>query len=360
MKPIQLPRSVYRVLLLLPLVIMLAALGLAYARHSQTVTISPLLGTLHADASWRVRLKDNPFYPTQELSGKYAYITELVDLIQIDLDFAFSGAPKDAMMKIDYRVDGVLRIDYDTTGAAMLLSQEYPNISSGSKTFTGSSFTNRQSFDVSLLPYTYVINSFKSAYRLFVSSKFDMNVTVKLSMDVSGVNIAKEVPLRLTIPMDTTVFSITGTPSGTAKLYQPADTIAATGNPGVVFFLVIAVLMLLFALIAYVLLRPSVPNPAAETLKQALQRCKGCMVNIQADPREKCDTILPVKGMADLMCISDEAGQPVLYMGRSPAHHFFVLTARVLYSYEINLDEAVGLSAQDNEPSLQTDSITEA
>jgi hypothetical protein len=357
MKKIKLSRPLYYAAVILPLVLVILALALAYVRSGpgSRGQLSPKMGTAQAQASWKVHLKENPFYPTLELGSEYAYITELVENIQFDLSFALDGAPQDAPVTVDYRADGVLRANNETDGGAPLLKQEYPQLDEASKAFTGPGFTDTQSFQLSLKPYTYVIDSFKSAYRLGAAASFELNIAIKVAMEAGGRLVTGEIPLRLNIPLDETVFQISGTSSGTAELEGTAVGVDAQKTAaGALPWLILAGMMLLIGIAGLVFLEPERADPGAAQLKQALNKCKGVMVGIQADPREGVTAVIPVMDIAGLLSVSEENGQPVLYRDVGEVHSFFVMAAGAVYFYEIKL--AGDLPPQQSEQAVKDES----
>jgi hypothetical protein len=353
MKLIYINKRLHRTLTILSLALMLVMLIMACVQYAiSSMSEQPsLIGLLNVDAAWKVKLKDNPFFSGEELSTEYAYVTELVDHIQIDLNLSLENNDQNVPYQVYCRADGVLRIDYDTNSNLMLLQQQYPKLFESSDTFIGPVGVVQKEFQLSLEPYTYVIDSFQSAYHLLTTSRLDLNLVASLSAEVNGKTVVKEIPLSLSIPMDTTVFQITGVPSGTAKLYRPVSA-DQTSFHGARIYLVLAALLLVTTLFCLFVLKPNQEESRDEGLYQALQKCKGRMVEIENEPRGQYEMPVMVSDIDQLIFLADETGQPILYyqQGNEYSFHILTQTARFLWVHKV----AVGQEAQqDNGNNVQ-------
>lgn len=352
MKKTKVSGTLYSVALGLPLMLAIIFLVLAVIAYARPGGAMPeKLGTLQADVSWKVHLKENPFYPSQELGSDYAYIQELLKDIRFDLDFAFSGGEKDASVNIEYQVDGVLKVNQNSAGNKPLLVQEYPKLAKGSGILSGPASDDIQSFDLLLSPYINVVESFRNAYNLDVSSRLDLSISIKATLGEEPDAVVKNIPLSLTIPLNDAVFQISGSPSGKEEFERQLLPGGQGGGQATVY-LVIAVVLLLLAGAAFLFLEPQKADPQTALLKQTLQKCKGNMIVLQTDPREQGMPSISVGDISGLILLSEQAGQPVLYLHREECHSFFALVEGTLYSYEIKY--AIGIA---KEPATQGDGM---
>ncbi len=338
MKKKRLPVWLYRAVSALPLMLMIAALYLAYAggRQEETAPEAGSLGTVTAGIDWKVRLKDNPFYAGRELGGDYAFIMDLVDQVAFRLNLALDGAPEDAAAVIAYQVDGTLLANYKASGGGLLLRQEYPKLAAGTVTLDGSGNAADQPFDLALTSYSYVIDSFQSAYRVDVSSRLELRVSMDATLETGGERYSETLSLPLSIPLDSNVFQITGTPSDTQEFDLPAAASTAAQEPhiGTLAYLLAAVVLLLLFAATVLFLGPLPPDPAAAELKSILQKCRGSLVRVGDDPRDKYTVYLPLGDSAALVRMAESTGQPVLHLQKEDAHRFFVSAEGILYGYE--------------------------
>ncbi len=341
MKKIKVPMLWYRVISIFPLVFMLAALALAYLANAglKGSEGATYLGTVRSDISWKVRLKDNPFFPTKELGSDYTFIRELVDKIQFDMKIALDSASDDTVVKINYRVDGVLRANSDASSSGLLLMQEYPRINQGSAELSANAASDVKQFELSLTPYTHIIQTFQSDYRIGVSSKMDLNIDIDAVMESGSGRILKSQSLALTIPLDSNVFEISGSPSDKMEFSMSnQDRASARGNnSATLFYLGAAVLMLLITVAVFLFFTPPVQEQETALLKQAMHKCKGSLVAIKANPKDADLPMLPVDSIDGLVSISESTGQPILYYNEKDDHLFLVSSDEILYSYELKV-----------------------
>ncbi len=339
MKRIKLSVHLFRAASIVPVVLMFVVLGFAYVSNTriENQATASDLGTVNADVTWRVRLKDNPFFPTKELGSEYSFIRELVDRLQFDVKYLLDGAPDDAVVKIKYQVDGILRASQDASGSGLLLMQEYPKLAEGNAELSAQSVENTQQFELSLTPYTYVIESFQSAYRLGVTSMMDLSIRIDAIMESGKVSISKSIPLNLTIPLDSSVFQISGSPTDKIAFEQMQQSIGSSqGSYGTtLYYLGAAVLLLLITVAVFLFFSPPMPEPETILLKQTINKCRNSLVTIKANPREAGLPMLPVADIDGLVNISESMGQPVLYYNEKDEHLFLVSSDELLYSYEL-------------------------
>ena len=353
MKKRKVSAFLFKIITILPLVLMLAALVFAYLSNIQfdKPQQEPSLGTLNANISWKVLLKENQFFPTNELGSDYAFIKELVDRLQFDIKFDLSGAPADATVKINYRVDGVLQANYEASSNGLLLMREYPQIDQNEEQLSEENAAGAKQFELPLSEYTVVIESFQNAYRVGVKSKLDLKINVDAVMESGGKSIEKSIPLNLSIPLDSSVFQISGSPSNKVEFTVPAPSTAPSGwaYGTTLYYLGAAVIMLLTTIAVFLLFSPLDPAPELTLLKQAMQKCKGSLVAIKANPKDADLPMLPVESMDGLVNISESTGQPILYYNKMDEHLFLVSSDEILYAYELH----VGVETTDakHEPS---------
>ncbi len=341
MKKVNVSALLYRVITIIPLVLMFSALALAYLSNmeSEGTGESRSLGVISADVSWKVLLKENQFFPTNELGSDYAFIKELVDRLQFDIKFDLIGAPADAIVKINYRVDGVLQANDDTSSNGLLLRREYPKIDKSKVDLLDVNATGVKQFELILSEYTVVIDSFQSVYRVGVKSKLDLIINIDAVMESDGNSIAKSFPLNLSIPLDSSVFQISGAPSNKMDFTAPIKSAAQSGwaHGTTLYYLGAAILMLLITIAVFLFFNPRDPEPEMTLLKQTMNKCKGSMVTIKANPKEAGLPILPVEDADGLVNISESTGQPVLYYNKKDDHLFLVSSDKILYSYELKV-----------------------
>lgn len=340
MKKRVIPAILFKVATLLPLILAAALLALAYTQFQKgdAGQSGAGFGTLGYDTAWKVHLKDNQFYPTDVLGEDYAYIKELVDKIQLDMDYTLFGAPDTATSTVSCRIEGTLRADYEAQSSSQVLMQEYPNLLSETRTYTGS-FHDTLSFPLSLDTYDQVINSFQSAYQLTVKAKLDMNIFISVTEEANGQRVTDHATMTVTIPINSSIFQISGSPGNTLRLdnaYLGSKLSSGIGS-GVLIPLCLALLMLVAAAAAYVFLAPAPAGHKEDELKKVLQKCKGNLIKISADPRETGMVGIPVEKADDLPTLAEEYSQSILYLQKDAAHTFFIQIPGIMFVHEITV-----------------------
>lgn len=340
MKKKEVSASLFRVLSILPLILMFAALMVAYLSNMQfgnPVELSEC-GTINTDVSWKVLLKDNLYFPTKELGSDYSFIKELVDKLQFDLQFDLAGAPSDATVKINYQVDGVLQANYSAGGNGLLFKLEYPFLTKDEAELSAKTLSSSKEFYLDLPFYTRMIDGFQSEYSVGVKSKMDLKIKIDAVMETGGNSFAKSVPLDLSIPLDSSVFQISGSPSSKMVFTVPKESAVPTGwaHNATLYYLGAAVLMLLITIAVFLFFTPPIQEQETTLLKQAMHKCKGSLVAIKANPKDADLPMLPVENIDGLVSISESTGQPILYYNKKDDHLFLVSSDEILYVYELN------------------------
>lgn len=336
MKTFPLPRLIFRLIVGALMVVMGIFLMLAFLQFTkpEDVVLPQRIGTLNVNADWKAILKDNSFFSGKELGRDYAYISELVDYLSIELNFDYADGPKDAPVSIDYQVDGTLKADYGAANSTvMLLKLQYPQIAKGTISGAGSAFSDVQPFELSLMPYNYLINSFQSAYQVSVTAQLSLAISATLSIEAQGQTVTKDLQLSLNIPLGNTVFQVSGTPSSKLEVFLP---LADGGGNGsytrrAVNFILVAAGMAVLALLCYLFLAPNQPDKRDILIRQTLQKVKNRMVTLTSDPRQSAKNLLIVSDIASIIILADETSQPILYYKQSEEHCFFIQHQDTLY-----------------------------
>ena len=360
MKTIILPKAVFFMIVFVLLAGMAIFLWLTYVQYTQpdAVVLPSHIGTLAVDADWRVRLKDNPFYPSNELNSDYAYVSSLVDQLIIDLNFNLTDGIENEAALLDCRVDGDLVATYGaTSNSVLLLEQKYPKLKTASIEDLGPAFTREESFSVNLTPYNYVIDSFQSSYQVSVTAQLQLNMLISIALSVKGETVTENTQLTLTIPLGNTVFQIAGTPSVTLDMFMPAgNTSGVKTARRTIEFSIYAGALAILALLCYLFFEPGIPDKYTAQLNQVLQQVKNRIAKVTTDPKQDKWQMIGVSSINDLVTISDDALQPILHFESDSGHRFYVLNRETLFEYSI-LKEAL---IKPSEPETSTPESTSA
>lgn len=336
----QMLRRSVAIVLSVAMVACICVVGWLYVSPRQRVdSLSKLIGRLSLGADWSVRLKDNTFFPQQELSSEYAFIRSLVDYMKMELRLDFLEAPQNAKITYQYAVDGTLRVE-NGNGAneVLLLEQTFPSMFSGSGGMDQqNSFAAVEKFDIKLSAYENLVYNFQRTYEVVANAQLQLLITFQVGIETDASTRTQELVLLLTIPLTGTIFSVEGTPFSSVELVSPSSIFVDIPLPIGKMLFAFAGMLLALAGILYIRLytKPRQEDEETETLRRLIAQCdRGRMVYVHDDPRG----IVPDLALSDftsLLRLSDEVGQPVLVHGTKQSTQFFVRTQDTLYSYSL-------------------------
>lgn len=168
---------------------------------------------IHRDIDYKVYLKENSFFEEEYLEKDKQYTTELIDYIDIDFNYLFSGS-KLTDINYKYNINAELVGEYEEGEDELkeIWNKKYTLLDTQSINKNDSIFFNlKQNLKLNYSKYNKEANNFKTSFKLAIDAK----LVVKLNIEYTGVieDTGKKVrgvdTLYMTIPLSKSTMSIT-------------------------------------------------------------------------------------------------------------------------------------------------------
>ena len=172
-------------LLIIVLIIMAGSIWAIVKSVSGEETAKEELYTYNynSNLSYRVVLKDNPFFANKTLGMNKQYIASLIDHIEVDTKYNFQSS-KDLEYNYTYEIVATAKGTYSESEAKSteVWSKNYPIVPLATKTGTGKDIAINQTVSMNYNTYNQVMTDFRNQFGLSV----DASVDVSLKINVTG------------------------------------------------------------------------------------------------------------------------------------------------------------------------------
>ena len=142
------------------------------------IEIAPINYTDTGTVDYRVYLKENEFYEEEFLPKGKAYVTSLIDYIDINYNYIFNIDDL-TNMDLEYKVIGNLIIE-DNNNKKELLSKEYDIVEVQKKELHGTNeIAVNERFQINYGEYNLLANKFRSSYGVDTNSYLKLYLNIK-------------------------------------------------------------------------------------------------------------------------------------------------------------------------------------
>lgn len=264
--------------------------------------------------NYKVLLKENEFYDQEYLTSGMAYVSSLIDKINIDLNYNFH-IDKKIQSEFDYQVLAKLVIASrdDNTN---YLTKDYILKESKVKKLTGKDLNIKESVDIDYDYYNNLANNFKSSYAV------DTNSYLRVYLRVSKASKDKRLPMNDTKDVSVNIPLSEKTVSISLKAENEDSKKSIIVNPYIKFNLHLFILEIITLILSSVFIvkiikllfllakRKSVYDIYVSKLLRDYDRL---IVETTTGPDFSNNHIIDVKTFAELLDVRDNLKLPIMY-----------------------------------------------
>ncbi len=308
-------------------------------------------------ANYTVKLKDNEFFPGNEVGSNKGYISELIDGIAADFTYQMQMSSGSVQYEYERSVDAVMKITNNKTGAVIyeytdkLLAGETPVSGKGTLSLS-------EKVNIDYQKYNDIAEKFISTYSL---SSVSANLYVMLDVKVVGncdelENSTKtDYKTTITIPLCEQLIDITtktSSPAGEVKVLACRQ----MTDPGIfkVLGIIFAVLTVVLGgvLVAFIYLTRNDDINYEIRVKRVLNSYRSYIQVVTNGFDFAGYQIIKISSFVEMLGIRDTIQSPVLMLENEDktCTKFIIPTnTKVLYDFEIKVDNYDELYAQPTE-----------
>ncbi|MBR2241314.1 MAG: DUF5305 domain-containing protein [Clostridia bacterium] len=299
---------------------------------------------MNKNLTYKVNLFENEFFDSQTMDMNKTYISSLVDKINMDFSYSFSGNKK-AKTKYNYQIIAVTDVKYSSTNSdeeKSIWNKRYVLVEPKEFEIDGSSFNISESFDVDFATYNTEVKNFKEQLRLPVIADLTIKLIVRSDSDVQGIDDTVVESSIMNVKMDLAkdVFTV-------EKQFENAEnkTVVSTteSNKEINKPLLVIGIILIFIAVMIILdaIRKSIKFSKKTDYAIALNRILKNYGDIVAEIVSPVEidnlNVIEVKNFDQLLDIEEEIRMPILFYETIPDEQgeFIIICDNMAYRYVI-------------------------
>lgn len=274
----------------------------------------------NSNLSYRVVLKDNPFFTNKTLGMNKQYIASLIDHIEVDTKYNFQSS-KDLNYNYTYEIVATAKGTYAESDAKSteVWSKNYPIVPLETKTGTGKNIAINQTVSINYNTYNQVMTDFRNQFGLSVDASVDVSLKINITGGLPGKEqtlqesntMALEIPLvKPTIELKPNYVN-----NGGKTIYKEE---AASDIDINIPLLVVGIILLLFTVVMLKKLGSSLLTTTKKseyvlTLNKILKEYGDIIAKAENVPNLTQYDVVHIKDFTDLVDIEEELHSPIIY-----------------------------------------------
>lgn len=293
---------------------------------------------LDENVDYKVYLKDNEFFEEKYLDSGKQYTSEIIDYIDIDFDYFYTGSLS-ADMDYKYDVSATIIGEYENSdnGNAELWKKNYVILKPQTSSVNDStSFNIHQDVKINYSEYSKVVDNFKSKFKLAIDAYLDVKLTVSYESTIenSASKVSGTDSMEVKIPLSKTTTKITTNYTKNRKK-QILDS-NVSGNKLVTN---IGIVLTCLDILVFLLLSPKLfishKSYYFKRLEKIMKEYSEIIVEVESELTFDDLEVLDIKTFDDMVDIEEEIKSPILYyeIEKDWESWFVITTDKYLYRY---------------------------
>lgn len=299
---------------------------------------------INENAIYTVKYYENEFFESQTLEMNRTYISSLVENINMNYIYSFSGNKK-SNMKYEYQIVAVSTIRYqsvDHQDEPILWSKQYTLVEPKEFEIDKSNYVINENFTIDFATYNNEVTNFKRTLKLPIKADLQIKLVVKTQADVSEVEniVVENSIMSMSMDLNEDVFII-------EKQFENANTKAITEKteakkeinkvPLILgsIFVIVGVMIVLDSIRKFI--KFSQKTDYAIALNRILKNYGDIVAEIVSPIEIDNLNIIEVKNFDQLLDIEEEVRMPILFYETIPGEQgeFVIVCDNMAYRYVI-------------------------
>ena len=327
----------YIALVIMLICIFMSIIFLVRAALSKTVNVEV---TTIPKISYKVHLKNNDYYETNELGQGMKYVASLIDYIDTDVYYSIKSS---SLMDYDYSyyIDATARVYGDNSKLSVLYEKNKVLIEEKKITDNGKDNVDiHEKFNIDYEEYNKLISSFKTSYN--ISSVSDVSVVLHVNAKAKANGMDKEANIsdsntKLVIPLTEQTVNVEIANNSKANTFQ-AENVKdrALKDLIVAIILIVISIVLLFRILSLIsFVDHSSLGEYKRKLNKILKEYDLIIANAENLVDEKKYKVINISSFEELKDVHDNLGTPILFCEDKKLHNsvFMLIDNDILYKY---------------------------
>ena len=288
---------------------------------------------------YKINLIDNKYMQDSDvLDKKLAYVTDLIDNIDLYLNYEYIGN-KQSNLKCTYSVVGRMQVSYSKDGETQKIWDKEEIIQAEkNKDVTGEKLDIKEQLVLDLKDKNTLLNDFKQQLGMQINAVFTISLKVNVATNIENKDITDEFVPIININLAEKTTKLSGD-NNTSKTEYISKEIKVTEGQKVaiiildIIVIVASAVLLRHALMASVIV--SVRNEFKYELNRLLRICQDKIVEVSTRPNDEKREVVFVKDFGEIVKISEELFKPILLYKKNEENEawFTVVSEKTSYRY---------------------------
>ena len=294
---------------------------------------------------YKVYLKENSFFEEEYLPKDKQYTTELIDYIDINFNYLYSGS-KLTNMEYEYNINGEIIGEYEssTDSKSEIWNKKYVILENQKgKKYDSMFFNINKDLKLDYSKYNNEANNFKNQFKLAIDAKLLVKFNVKYTATIKDTNkkIRGVETLELSIPLSKTTINIT-TNEIKGKVKNMYDEELVPKNMNKVYInSVLFIIILVISISSKDKLIVSKKTYYTKNYNKILKNYSDIIVEVSTKPNLENLEILEIKNFDDLVDTEEELKSPILLyeVSKQKESWFIIIHNKYVYRYILNCED---------------------
>ena len=295
----------------------------------------------NSDVDYKVYLKENKFYDQKYLGKDKKYLSNIIDYIDVDLNYVFSATRK-VSSSYSYSVDAYITSDFELGGkVAELWSKKFSLVPTKKDTKNDIyNFKVQEKIKIDYSKYDTLAKKFREEYGVASDTKLTVVVSINSTSNSKEYNkaINDNKTIKIVMPLNKVVTDVTIS-GNTPTKSNITEVVKGERNINYAL-LVIAVIMFVIstpvcAITFYKLFKITNVSQYMVQLRKILKSYGDIIAEVTTKPDLRGLNIIEVKEFDDLINIEEELRVPILYyeLERDNEAWFIITTGNQVYRF---------------------------
>lgn len=290
---------------------------------------------------YKINLKDNSYYDTDELPEDMDYVASLIDYIDANVEYSLS-ASNQLDYNYTYSIDAIVKV-YGDSDSKPLITKTYPLLENKTLELNNTSNLNiSEKVYLDYNEYNQFVANYKTSFLLSNNADLTLKLTVKTNAVSNELGASEEISdeISMVLPLTETVISSSNsTTAGNNYFITPDTDEKAIQN---IYVFVVAIffgLLFIFYFIKAILDTDDVKGMAyRKELKKILNMYDLIIVNVETLLDEHNYETVIVSSFNELKDVHDNVGNPIMFkeVAKNKKSVFLILKDGILYKYVLN------------------------
>lgn len=292
-------------------------------------------------SDYTVNIKQNPFIVEDSLPSGQTYISDLIDSIDMNINYNYSGS-KSSLINYSYKIDAIVGASYTNDGNEYSVWNKIYNLKTVDSMQSNDNIKINEDVNIDYPKYNKEVKDFKQTLGMNIDSFLYIKLTVNTSTILNHQEVKNEYVSNFSISLGDKVAVVDGKNEDIKIDSIKQENTITESNIDISKLVISLSIMLLSAYIIYYVRFKTkkfntVKNEFKLELNRILKSCQDRIVIVKNQLDNDSETVIDVNDFGELIKLSEELYKPILCWISDDLEeqqaHFSVISNKVKYRF---------------------------